>query len=289
MAHDKCRNTANYKIAGQNLYESCAFPNSPSIADGVNKAMEGWFNEYKDVPNINEVRSLGSSRARKPIGHWTQFVQSKADRVGCSVVKYNDQSDWKCILVACNYNAGNLMQKPIYNIGAPASQCQTGNNPKYPGLCSENENFAQHENGELYFQNAGPSPVVAQWMNNGKKLDLGGSIATMQDDAKTNQPQMPNTIQTGFKFNGNGAQGMPMNGMNDMADDFFKKFTGGSSSGMQSIRVETRYVNGVPVTTRYVNGKPVPDDGSAPTNDMPKMSSMKMGPMSMHLKQFMQG
>lgn len=267
MQHDSCRNTAKFKIAGQNLYSTCGFPKVAPIPTAVNQSMEGWFNEYKDVPNINEVRSLGSSRARKPIGHWTQFVQSKADRIGCAIVKYSDQSDWKCMVIACNYAAGNLMQKPIYNIGAPASQCKTGRNPNYPGLCSVNENFAEHENGALYFnQNAALSPVVAQWVKNGKKLNTGGSVATIEDDAQASQPSAPNTIQAGFnKFNGNGAQGQMKPMSADMAADFFKKFGGalgggsalGGGGGSMRIETSTRYVNGVPTVTRTVNGKPV--------------------------------
>lgn len=264
MAHDKCRNTAKYKFAGQNLYYSCSNPNnqyaSKSIAHAVNESMELWYDEYKDVPNISEVRSFDSSGATKKIGHFTQLVFSLADRVGCSVVKYNDEKDWNCVLVACNYNVGNVVGDPLYNIGAPASQCKTGRNSKYPGLCSENENVTEHEYGEFYFdQNASSSPVVAQWLKNGKQLDLGGSILTMEDEEKARAQAGPAPITT-----------KSISIPKDIAESLSKTFGNEGSSGTK-IRIKPIIVNGV--TTYTVNGKPVPADS----------------PMHMELKQLVHG
>lgn len=76
-------------------------------------------------------------------------------------------------MIGCNYNAGNLGGFPIFTFGAPASLCKAGANSKYPGLCDPNEDFSQHENGKIYFKkNASESPVVKQWLKNGKKLNL---------------------------------------------------------------------------------------------------------------------
>lgn len=255
MAHDQCRRTSKYKIAGQNLAYSCGYPTSKPIAVAVNESIRGWFDEYKDVPSISEVHELGSSHARKPIGHFTQFVQSKADRVGCSIVKYNDQ-DFKCILIACNYNAGNLMEHPIYNIGAPASQCKTGRNPQYPGLCSDNENYAQHENGEIYFNEAATSsPAVAKWLSNGKRLNMGGGISSIDNESKTSpatsaptQAYLPNTIRDALNF------GKPSKPSKPSSSSSSPIWTPGQPIHIQTI---TRFVNGKPTKTRLINGHPI--------------------------------
>lgn len=103
MEHDSCRNTARYRTAGQNLAIFGSKPNARPIKEAITKSMQSWYDEFKDVPSLQEVEKLGSSRARKPIGHWTQLVQSKAHRIGCSVVQFTDQDDWKQILIGCNY------------------------------------------------------------------------------------------------------------------------------------------------------------------------------------------
>lgn len=76
---------------------------------------------------------------RKDLGHFTQVVKDNAYRVGCSIAKYTDQNDARKALVACNYAVANIGDWPIYNDGPTASDCQTGTNPKYPALCSEEE------------------------------------------------------------------------------------------------------------------------------------------------------
>lgn len=173
IQHDQCHKTEKYKKPGQNLGAFCSNSrNGPSIGKSIREVVQDWYDEYKHVPNLDEVESLGSSRARKPIGHWSQFVQSKSQRIGCSVVKFTNDDKNNCIVIGCNYSAGNLAGYPIFSFGTPASLCKTGANQQYPGLCSPNEDFSQHKNGDVYFENNAPdSPVVKQWLENGKKLD----------------------------------------------------------------------------------------------------------------------
>lgn len=173
MKHDKCRNTARYKTAGQNLALFMSSPNHRPIKDTITEAITMWYNEYKYVPNLKEVNKLGSSGGSfSKIGHWNQLMQSKANRIGCSVVQFT-KTGWKQPLIGCNYSAGNLRQKQMYTIGEPASLCKTGRHSKYPGLCSMNENYLLHKNADWYFnKNAAVSPVVQEWLRMGKKLIL---------------------------------------------------------------------------------------------------------------------
>lgn len=45
------------------------------------------------------------------------------------------------VFVICDYSVSNIDGDPVYVPGPTASQCKTGTNPKYPGLCSENEEY----------------------------------------------------------------------------------------------------------------------------------------------------
>lgn len=79
---------------------------------------------------------------RKPIGHFTQVVQDNSIEIGCGLIKWKQLKGTKLENVAyfvCNYAMGNMADQPIYVPGATASQCQTGNNPNYTGLCSLEE------------------------------------------------------------------------------------------------------------------------------------------------------
>lgn len=50
----------------------------------------------------------------------------------------------------------------VYEIGRMGSKCQTGMNPKYPGLCSKNEFQTNYMN---------EAPPVTKWIQSGKSLD----------------------------------------------------------------------------------------------------------------------
>lgn len=66
------------------------------------------------------------------------MVADKNNRVGCAVARI-DEGVQKVTLAACNYAYNSIVHFPIYKKGPIASQCSTGKNPTYPGLCSVNE------------------------------------------------------------------------------------------------------------------------------------------------------
>lgn len=79
------------------------------------------------------------------VGHFTQFVRAKANKFGCaasSSLTTLQGRDWRATWLACNYSFGNLITRPVYEAGPPASGCKTGNNPNLPGLCSSAEQYA---------------------------------------------------------------------------------------------------------------------------------------------------
>lgn len=78
----------------------------------------------------------------RDIGHFTQIVMDQSYKMGCAITKYNEGGDRKS-LIACNYAVSNVKGMPIYEIGPTASECKTGTNPDYPGLCSPDEKYDQ--------------------------------------------------------------------------------------------------------------------------------------------------
>lgn len=82
---------------------------------------------------------------RPVFGHFTQVITWDAYAIGCSMLTYTNTNAFDPPSLSnqliCNYSIGNLDENPIYNPGPTASDCKTGTNPKYPGLCSENEKY----------------------------------------------------------------------------------------------------------------------------------------------------
>lgn len=83
----------------------------------------------------------------RQIGHFTQVVRDEAHAVGCAASKYtmtNQGKQMKAILMVCNYSRSNPYKgDKVYVAGPTASGCKTGTNPKYPGLCSQNEKYEE--------------------------------------------------------------------------------------------------------------------------------------------------
>lgn len=175
MAHDECVRTANYKHAGQNVYQKCYHPMSwfPIPSDIGNQGVQSWINEFHNVSDISIEHFVDNDIIAK-YGRYLQVVKNNADRVGCSIVRYHNSEDFICDLLVCNYNVGNLIDYPTYEIGPTGSKCSTGFNPTFPGLCSVNEDFTQHKYADVFFENV--SPVATEWIKHRKRINTGGVI-----------------------------------------------------------------------------------------------------------------
>lgn len=162
MEHDRCRKTKHHPSAGQNLY-SQSTTNRNGIDDqyiksAVTGSTESWFDEYKLVKDFEWIRSFGGQNVPWwKIGHFTQMIWNDATAIGCAIVKSQGN-----IYIACNYDFGNMQGSSVYEIGRMGSKCQTGMNPKYPGLCSKSEFHTNYMN---------EAPPVIKWIQSGKSLD----------------------------------------------------------------------------------------------------------------------
>lgn len=77
------------------------------------------------------------------IGHFTQVVSDAAYAVGCAAgtFSFEYQGTKEAVMLTCDYAMGNVFGSKIYVSGPTASECKTGPNQKYPGLCSEDETW----------------------------------------------------------------------------------------------------------------------------------------------------
>jgi len=135
MRHDSCRNTWQFRFAGQNLAwrgQSWGFEDVTSLM--VN-SMLIWFNEYELTDQSAINRCCGWNI--HDIGHFTQMAYDRATHVGCAFARYTN--NYKTGLFACNYASGNIKGYRVYKCGIPASGCLHGKNSNYPALCNVNE------------------------------------------------------------------------------------------------------------------------------------------------------
>ncbi|KAL9696120.1 hypothetical protein quinque_015405 [Culex quinquefasciatus] len=139
--HDECRNTEEYRQAGQNLAFGY-YPLDDNIFDVLEKLTTLWFNEYKDASQA--VMDEFENPPNATIGHFTQMMSDRTTEIGCALVIYPQKLSgftFKVVLYACNYSLTNIYGQPVYRKGAAAAErCARGTSPYYDGLCSSDEN-----------------------------------------------------------------------------------------------------------------------------------------------------
>lgn len=137
MHHDACRNTKEFKYAGQNLAyraNSGAFEPADNL---IEKVVNDWYGEVKNAAQ-SDIEKCCNSASGKTVGHFTQVVTDRAIQVGCAVAQYTE-NQWKTSLMCCNYALTNMIGSAVYASGDTAVGCTEGTNPDYPGLCSADE------------------------------------------------------------------------------------------------------------------------------------------------------
>lgn len=108
---------------------------SNSYSEGVNTSK--WTLIFVSISN-----SFALSR---DIGHFTQIVYDRSNRIGCAISQYKEsrkghpKEPFFATLLVCNFAGQQITGSPVYKTGKPASGCKTGKNPKYPNLCNTNE------------------------------------------------------------------------------------------------------------------------------------------------------
>lgn len=68
------------------------------------------------------------------------MINEKNIAVGCAILRKRENG-YISQLMACNYAYMNMLGKPVYRDGKTASECKTGRNPNFKGLCSFREKY----------------------------------------------------------------------------------------------------------------------------------------------------
>ncbi|CRL03988.1 CLUMA_CG017107, isoform A [Clunio marinus] len=142
MAHDSCRNTPDFRWAGQNLGAFARTGSFHTTEDVINTVIKMWSDEYQYtlMSDINKFES-GAPRGQV-IGHFTAMVTDRTTQIGCAISQYETVSGstrWLYSLMACNFANTNILSCPVYRSGTRAQECTLGADPQFPGLCRANE------------------------------------------------------------------------------------------------------------------------------------------------------
>uniref|UniRef100_A0A182NM76 Venom allergen-1 n=1 Tax=Anopheles dirus TaxID=7168 RepID=A0A182NM76_9DIPT len=133
FAHDRCRNTPQFRTSGQNLALLKFYTPTYTVMDLVTSFIGGWWNEYQYTKPAY-IQAFPRSQVSQTIGHFTMLVSDRTWKVGCAMQHWVEGKAMKIYFV-CNYSFSNIITQQVYTTGAAGSQCQAGMNPSYPGLC----------------------------------------------------------------------------------------------------------------------------------------------------------
>lgn len=135
MNHDRCRSTAKFKDAGQNIYySSWSQKRSNDKTKLIAEAIQAWWDEHKDF-YINEVDQYeGQSRG---VLHFTAMAVDYQTHVGCAISEYDYAGTGDTFLMTCNYSSWTWLSQSIYKKGRSCSKCSKKKCSKtYKSLCS---------------------------------------------------------------------------------------------------------------------------------------------------------
>lgn len=134
MNHDRCRSTAKFRDAGQNIYySSWSQKRSSDKTQLIKEAIQAWWDEYKDF-HLHEVDKFeGQSRG---VLHFTAMALDYQTHVGCAISEYDYAGKGDTFLITCNYSSWTWLSQPIYKKGRSCSSCAKKKCSKtYKSLC----------------------------------------------------------------------------------------------------------------------------------------------------------
>ncbi|XP_055843801.1 antigen 5 like allergen Cul n 1-like [Episyrphus balteatus] len=135
--HDTCRNTRNFKHSGQNIARRTTFNDTiplETLEYNIYHGIDRWFREHLIC---ERDRTVIFNNGKKKCGHFTVMIADRNTHLGCAVMHMKKEKT----VFTCNYAWTNIKNAKLYNTGRATSQCKTGKNPRYQGLCSINEKY----------------------------------------------------------------------------------------------------------------------------------------------------
>ncbi|XP_019548922.2 venom allergen 5-like [Aedes albopictus] len=132
--HDKCHNTKKYPNSGQNIASWGTTGDSYDVKETLKTMVQEWWDE-RHFANPKLIKKLwGKYKAL----HFTMLVRANASRVGCGMVQYK-KDEYLWVQLICNYSYTNMIGTSVYKDGKPCSDCKSGCDSKYDGMCNKDE------------------------------------------------------------------------------------------------------------------------------------------------------
>ncbi|XP_055843132.1 antigen 5 like allergen Cul n 1-like [Episyrphus balteatus] len=158
--HDSCRNTDRFTLSGQNIGYIWQTRPIRSISRRIKFIVGKWFFEFPDAGQ-DYIESYKNHPKGKLIGHFTQMVSDRVQRVGCAAIRYTAEPllGYK-FLMTCNYDFTNISRQRVYVSGKPASNCTNRPSGRYQGLCDWDEDYQDSEESDEIGVNSLDIPVL---------------------------------------------------------------------------------------------------------------------------------
>lgn len=143
------------------------------------------------------------------VGHFTQIVSDKSKFVGCALIHYTERHDNHYrynMYFVCNYSFTNYIGEPVYIIGETASQCKSGTDAIYRGLCSKEEYYDENAlpGHQSQSEPIGPQPSLSESSTTSKSLPESKSktpsVTSAQSSTTSAAEQSSSSSSSGSKI-----------------------------------------------------------------------------------------
>ncbi|XP_005191813.3 antigen 5 like allergen Cul n 1 [Musca domestica] len=137
FAHDQCRSTKKFPMAGQNIYTATTRKLDIPISGFIKEAIFLWYEEQFDA-NHSVLESYHKTIPQT--GHFTLLVSDRQTHVGCAFLNMmlHGSPGKRMVIFTCNYSSTNIRSIPSYKPGPPGSQCKKRHH-KYDFLCDDHD------------------------------------------------------------------------------------------------------------------------------------------------------
>ncbi|CAJ0602135.1 unnamed protein product [Cylicocyclus nassatus] len=105
----------------ENFYRATISGNSSTFKETSKKILKQWWDVYQNYPNPGLSADYTASLIDTPVESYTRMAWAQTREIGCSIAKCGNE-----YLQSCRYRPnGNVINKPIYNVGHVCSECYT--------------------------------------------------------------------------------------------------------------------------------------------------------------------
>ncbi|EDX08593.1 GD11888 [Drosophila simulans] len=136
LSGDGCRNTRRFKHVGQLTGHVIFSAGKHSDLELLRHKISNWFGQY-----MRANKDLQAADPASNITSFRQLIQESSTHMGCGVLRQRSHVLWHQQFIVCNFARGNMPHEQVYHVGVAATGCRSGRNPRYPNLCSLQEEY----------------------------------------------------------------------------------------------------------------------------------------------------